>query len=294
MRPYAWLWFDTLPALVLLGLLAPPSLELAHVLAGLFAIICADASVTTLNDVYDVETDRLSVEPSRNQRALVAGHLSPRAALLQVALLGVASLGLALEVGTPFLPALVCAFLLGVGYSVPPFRFSGRHWTAQPFWLLFGCIFYLMVASLAGKLYTRVSLLWLLGTSLFMALAENLAKDLRDWDNDLQAGKRTTVVALGPRNAALLSLAGCTAGSALYLALVWGHPELPLWARGVTSLLLAGWLVQVHSLVRRLVGRYAKEDARLLHVGYIRVFLAFNVLLVLGLHRQLLTAFQGP
>src|SRR5215813_9351031 len=60
MRPYAWLWFDGLPSLVLYTLLLPGHRSLAHYLLGLLAGICADAGITTLNDICDIDTDRAS------------------------------------------------------------------------------------------------------------------------------------------------------------------------------------------------------------------------------------------
>ena len=93
-RPYAWLWFDLLPASVLL-LLLDADLSVHAWLVFLVAIVLADAGGSTLNDVCDVETDRASAEPSRRQRPVASGLVSMPAALVQaVALLVVAPLHL--------------------------------------------------------------------------------------------------------------------------------------------------------------------------------------------------------
>jgi 4-hydroxybenzoate polyprenyltransferase len=283
MRPYAWLWFDTLPAIVMYSLLAPAPVDPRRFFTGLLAIICADASVTTLNDVCDVETDRASAEPSRNQRPIVIGLVSKRAALGQVGVLATLSLMLAFTVDSLFMAAVAWLILLGITYSAPPLRFSSRPLTALPFWVGCHVSFYLAIAALARKLYTTDSVLWLLGALLFMAIAENMAKDLRDWENDTEASKMTTVVALGPRLSAIISLVGCLAGTSLYLTLLWTHSELALWARLLPSLLLLLWMGKVIALVSSLVRKYSKSNARLLHRGYILAYLTFSVLVAIGL-----------
>jgi 4-hydroxybenzoate polyprenyltransferase len=51
MRPYAWLWFDLLPAATLILLLEPVGLGLGRLIAFLLAVVLADAGVSTLNDL---------------------------------------------------------------------------------------------------------------------------------------------------------------------------------------------------------------------------------------------------
>ena len=284
MRPYAWLWFDGLPSLVLYTLLLPGHRSLAHYLLGLLAGICADAGITTLNDICDIDTDRASSEPSRHQRPLVVGTISRRAALWQVVVFLCFGLGLSFYASWVFGTAVACAVVLGIGYSIRPVRLSGHPSTAQPFWILFGANFYLAVAALAGRLYTREALLWFFGTAMFMAVGENLAKDLRDWENDTLTGKRTSVVSLGPRRAALASLGGAAIGSALYLALAWLHPSLPRWARIGTTLLLSAWFARLAMLVWVVARSYDKQASARMHVGYIRTYLAFNALVAIGLN----------
>ena len=291
MRPYAWVWFDALPSFVLYTLLRPTSKGMGHYLIGLLAGICADAGVTTLNDVCDIRTDRISTEKSRNQRALVLGIISVRAALIQVVFFLVLGLALATFVGRLFGLTVGCAMILGVAYSIRPLRLSGRPLTAQPFWVVFGLNFYLGVAALAGRLYTKEALLWFGGTAFFMALGENLAKDLRDWENDTLAGKKTTVVSIGPRLASAASLAGGATGSGLYLSLIWLSHDLGVWTQVLCSLLILAWLMRLGLLVRDLSRKYDKEAARWMHVGYIRTYLALNVLLAMGLHFRAVTRF---
>jgi 4-hydroxybenzoate polyprenyltransferase len=250
--------------------------------AYLLAVVCADAGVTTLNDICDVETDRLSTEPARNRRPLVVGEVTPRAAAVQVVLLLATGLVLGWLANPGFAAVLAAIMALGVAYSVPPLRLSGRPATSLTFWPVFGAFCYASVAVMAGRWFTPWAALYYLGVAL-AAVGENMAKDTRDWDNDAAAGKNTLVVRCGPSAAARLTTWTSVAGTVVLLVLVWGHPDLARWARAAASLLLGWWLWRVLRLAARQRGAYDKDAARELHVGYVSTWLALNSLLLAGL-----------
>src|SRR5438876_364887 len=77
---------------------------------------------------------------------------------------------------------------LGVAYSLPPFRLSGRPVFSLLVWPLVAAAFYASAALVAGRWWTPASLLYLGGVLLFYAVGEILAKDIRDWDNDAATG----------------------------------------------------------------------------------------------------------
>jgi 4-hydroxybenzoate polyprenyltransferase len=176
--------------------------------------------------------------------------------------------------------ALAAAIALGVAYSLPPIRLSGRPWISQLLWPVLGVITYSAVALLTQHWVTTWAIVYLAGVGFFYAVGEILAKDIRDWDNDRDTGKRTSVVALGPARAAVYSMIGCLVGSAFLTALLWWRPGMNAAFRVGGTALLALWLVRVAQLVARLRRRYDKDAARRLHVGYIRVYLAFNLCMV--------------
>lgn len=180
MRPYAWLWFDLLPASVLILLLHPTSPSPYRLLAFLIGIVLADSGVSTLNDLCDVETDRSSTEADRNTRPIVAGLVSPRAAVVQVVLLLTAAPLMMSFASIRAALVFLTAIALGVAYSVPPFRLSGRPWTSQFVWPTLGLLCYATVALFTGHWFTTAAFVYLAGVGFFYAIGETLAKDIRD------------------------------------------------------------------------------------------------------------------
>ncbi|MEM9456045.1 MAG: UbiA family prenyltransferase [Myxococcota bacterium] len=283
MRPYAWLWFDTLPITVLYFLLEPAQPSFARLTKTVVMFICLDAGATTLNDVFDIESDRRSKESNRRERPLVTGVVSRPAALLQGALLMLAAVVLSIWIGglMPLTGGLT--ILLGIAYSTPPMRFNARPWSSQPFWLVFGASLYLTVATAAEQLYTPQALLWLLGYYGFFAIGENLAKDIRDWDNDRAGGKVTLVVKFGPHRAALGSLVGAIFGTLAYTLMCSFSSQIGTWASLISTGILMNWLFRVTHLVRTLRTTYDKPAARELHLGYIRTFLWLHLIWLSGM-----------
>ncbi len=280
MRPYAWLWFDLLPASVLILLLHPTSPSPYRLLAFLIGIVLADSGVSTLNDLCDVETDRSSTEADRNTRPIVAGLVSPRAAVVQVVLLLTAAPLMMSFASIRAALVFLTAIALGVAYSVPPFRLSGRPWTSQFVWPTLGLLCYATVALFTGHWFTTAAFVYLAGVGFFYAIGETLAKDIRDWDNDRAAGKRTSVVVLGTARAAVYSLLASTLGSLFLVTLFWWRGEMHLVSRIAGTVLLLLWLLRAGTWIVRLRSAYEKSIATRLHVGYIRVYLVLNLILL--------------
>jgi 4-hydroxybenzoate polyprenyltransferase len=287
MRPYTWLWFLLLPLTVLFFLLDPKPIHVLRYLAFLLAAVAADAGCTTINDVYDVESDRLSAESDRRMRPLVLGLVTRRQALQLAAVLLSLSLFLAFLAAPRFAAGLLAALGLGLVYSMPPARLNARPWASQIFWLVLYAAGYLIVGLMAGTLWTTSSLLYFVAMGLFMGVAETLAKDIRDWDNDARADKRTSVVALGPARAARYSRLTCFLATALLLAFLWRFLDAALWVRILASALLFWWLRRVVALTRILEDRFDKAAGAKLHTGYIRTYLLFNILAVVGLRNEI-------
>jgi 4-hydroxybenzoate polyprenyltransferase len=279
MRPYSMLWFVTVPVLTMALWLRGPAVPLPRLALLLLSLMLADAGLTTLNDICDVETDRASVESQRYLRPLAAGSISIKGAYVQVALLETGAVIAALAVSPVFLALLGTGVLYGIGYSVRPVYAGGRPIVSQAFWLavwfaMYGGV-YLAIGGdfLAGLPYIAA-------TILFMGVGETLAKDLRDVENDSLTGKRTTPVAVGVETAAGASAGALVLGSLAYLAAAatarHGTPAL----LGSIAVVLGLWCGRVLQLTGTLRSAYAKADARGLHMGCIRVFLTVNLLFI--------------
>ena len=82
-----------------------------------FLIFCVLSGVVyTINDLRDVEQDRL--HPLKRLRPIACGMISSRSAIVWAAVLGVGALGLSFVLGLPFALIAIAYFLLNLFYSV--------------------------------------------------------------------------------------------------------------------------------------------------------------------------------
>ncbi|MGJ3262825.1 MAG: UbiA prenyltransferase family protein [Salinarimonas sp.] len=101
------------PALMVGGATLPALIDLAGTIA---LFVLASSSVYVVNDLSDIERDRL--HPSKRRRPLASGAVSPRTALWMLAGLVAAMIGLSVTL-PPILPAIVALYLASnLAYSL--------------------------------------------------------------------------------------------------------------------------------------------------------------------------------
>jgi 4-hydroxybenzoate polyprenyltransferase len=279
LRPYSITWTAS-SVVVMVILLTGGRFSTMDLVGCLFAMSAIGGAARTLNDVADRATDELSTEADRRGRPLVTGVVSARMALAQVVLLGGAGIAVAFAVDLGF------GIFMGLGamglvlYSAGPAPVAGLP-LSQGFWIAFWTTVYLsLYLALDGDVGRGVP--YLISTCLFMGIGETIAKDLRDLENDAQGGRRTTPLLLGPRRsvyACFLAYAAGGAGFVVTAALRSPDVRLPI-AVGCVALLWVARCVQSLNATR---DGYVKEEARVLHVGSVRVFLVVNLLLLAGI-----------
>ena len=116
MRPRQWLKNVLVFAAPLAaGSLLEPDVLLPSLVA--FVAFCLMSSATYLiNDVRDVEADR--AHPTKRTRAIAAGELSPRAAVVAAVVLALVALGLALSVNVGLFGVLLAYAVFTLSYSL--------------------------------------------------------------------------------------------------------------------------------------------------------------------------------
>jgi 4-hydroxybenzoate polyprenyltransferase len=118
LRPRHWLKnaFVLMPLLFGGALLDPPLLARAAIAALAFSL--AASAVYLINDLFDIEFDRL--HPLKQRRALASGRVSARFALLLVGVLLILAAGLCFLLGRAALAIIACLALyvaLNIAYS---------------------------------------------------------------------------------------------------------------------------------------------------------------------------------
>lgn len=216
----------------------------ARLAAGMFA---AQGAIGVANDYADRDLDRVA----KPRKPLVAGWVSPRAALVALAALVVAALGTAASFGPASLGLMGAALVVGLLYD---FRLKRTALSWLPY-LVAIPLEPLWVWTALGRFTPRLLWLYPLGAAPLLAL--HLANALADDAGDAARGVAGVVQRLGRRRATALLWVAALLPAALALPLGLAVPYRWRWFWPGLALslatTLAGWLV-----VRRRPGR---EDA---------------------------------
>jgi 4-hydroxybenzoate polyprenyltransferase len=196
-------WFDTV--------FVPGAVEWL----GLLSITGILAGAYLLNQIVDVETDRLN----NKLFFLPRGIIGIRAAWFELGLVWLVALGVAVWLGGPHIRVSAAALAISVTYSASPVRAKSRAildivWNAAGFGLV-GAL-----AGFATRPASSSSPLPVLSLLSYAAAVGGVTAStiVLDRDGDRQAGLRTTAVALGGRVTSLVGLLLLTVAVLLGLA----------------------------------------------------------------------------
>jgi homogentisate solanesyltransferase len=170
-------------------------------LAGLVALLCGNAFIVGINQLYDVEVDRIN----KPFLPIAAGELSLRRAKLILAACAVTGPLIVLKLYPPLIVGLYAfGTFMGTAYSVPPFRLKSRGpifagltiACCRGFLLNFG-VYYAVLESL------KVPFTWSPGVSFMARFMTGFAgviavtKDLPDVAGDIATGVPTLATKFG-------------------------------------------------------------------------------------------------
>lgn len=169
----------------------------SHLLLGTTAWTLAVFTVYLVNGIHDAVEDTVN-HPTR---PIPAGTLHPRTAA-RVALASAALALASASLAGPCLLALTAVFLLaGHLYSAPGIALKKHTAGTTAVVLTGGLTTYLAGFAAAGGHHLTAILVPATAMSLWMALVGAVAKDFTDITGDRRAGRRTTVIRLGPTRA---------------------------------------------------------------------------------------------
>ncbi|UCG31272.1 MAG: UbiA family prenyltransferase [candidate division WOR-3 bacterium] len=93
-----------------------------HILMGLLVYTCVMGGVYILNQIMDIETDRMN----KKLFLLTGGFVTRRAAYTEMVILWTIAVVVSLWFGRLFLLFIVFSILMGIMYSVPPLKLKGK------------------------------------------------------------------------------------------------------------------------------------------------------------------------
>jgi homogentisate phytyltransferase/homogentisate geranylgeranyltransferase len=217
--------------------------------ATLIAAGCVNVAIVGLNQIEDVEIDRVN----KPELPLAAGELTPEAAKLIVGVTTIVPVAMAITQGPVESAAVLSALLVGAAYSSPPLRL-------KRFPALAVCSITLVRAlavnlgvygHFAGSLSDVPAAVWALTIFVLpFSAAIALLKDVPDVEGDKRYRIHTFSVRLGPRRVfatALALLAAAYLAMAIPVALELSQVSRPVFTAGhlgALTLLLA-WAARV-------------------------------------------------
>ena len=172
-----------------------------NVILGLLIYTFVLGGVYILNQIMDVETDRLN----KKLFLLSGGYVTVRAAYIEMLLLWVLAVILSVKFGAIFIFLIILSILLGVLYSLPPIKLKGKPIMDT----LANGIGYGMINFAVGWLLVSVFQwsMFLYFLPYFLSIcAVFINTTIVDIEGDRRAGEITTGVFLGARSAHVVSV----------------------------------------------------------------------------------------
>ena len=164
------------------------------IILGLIAYTAVMGGVYILNQLTDIETDRLN----KKLFLIAGGFVSVRAAYTEMVILWVAAILLSLRFGWLFLLFIVVSIALGIMYSLPPVKLKGKPVldtlaNGIGYGMINFAVGWLLVSSFDPSMFIRFVPYFLSISAVFINTT------IVDIEGDRQAGENTTGVFLGPR-----------------------------------------------------------------------------------------------
>jgi len=257
--PLLFLWTSVLVGAVVDADLLATSLDSFHLFEVLLLVALLWFNSVMLNDYFDREEDSVN----EGDRPLNRIGLKPfRTVYVMSTILLLAG---SFSVGKPFGLLMSLSFLIGFFYSAPPVRLKERSTYFNP-----GIAFLSSSAFFAGAVYDGVFSPETLKYALLLGFPSgvlSLVKDLKDYQGDSLAGRKTVATKYGPEKAVSYILTGTLLAMTITLLII--------------NYLLSPLLVMVYAYNIAIFMPYFKEHSRRAAVIlYRRSFINLYLLLV--------------
>jgi len=192
---------------------------------GVLALCASYVVATCLNDVFDLEVDRIN-HPAAQDRPLVTGAATPRQLLMLAAVVAAVALVAAAMIGPVAVAVIVASLALNLAYSVPPVRLCARPIAAPVvLGIAYVALPYLLGLAASGGAPDTYDAR-VLACFVVLFTGRMLLKDFRDRRGDAAFGKHTFLLTFG-KDATLAAVLVCViVGDALLITVLPVHPLL--------------------------------------------------------------------
>ncbi|MCY7366835.1 MAG: homogentisate phytyltransferase [Chamaesiphon sp.] len=209
------------------------------------ACLCGNIYIVGLNQLYDVEIDRVN----KPDLPLASGGLSITQGKWIVGLTGILAIAIAAFLGSWLLATVLVSLVIGTAYSLPPIRFK-QYPLLAAFCILTvrGCIVNLGLFLHFNRVLTGTDTIppsiWVLTLFILVfTVAIAIFKDVPDLEGDRQYQIQTFTISLGKLNVFKLTRWAITAAYlGTILAGIWIAPTINVWFLVSSHLGLLGLL----------------------------------------------------
>lgn len=282
-RPTTRLWFDTLMPFAVMMVLTNGHPPLFQGLGFIVVMNLVHIAATIVNDLQDVESDRLSTELLRATRPIANEVIPRKLAVTEAAFATVVAIVLAFLISWELaaLVTVLCVMLLL--HELPPVRTQSRSILSQLAGVLgFGGIL-LAIIMAVDYVGIRSSIPFLIFVALYLGFAGMLVKDIRDVDNDAAGGKQTTAVKFGAGKATRMAMLSYIIAGIAWLWFVFTYPSLNFIPISIATAIFLCWIIYTGIAARRLKLSFSKAICRFLHRGSVVVFTCLSLGVILAL-----------
>ncbi len=282
-RPWPLFWLSITTSYAFAGVLLGNSPPMRFGLL-VIAIIMCNVMATVVNDIADIQVDRLSTERHKRDRPIASGRVSLRRARQIAVLFFVGSFIIAGFLGPEALALVLVVNCFSLCYSLKPFSFSGRPISSIAFWVLLCIVVYsLFTHALSGlasdQISHRAGLVFIVAITLYMGVAEIVSKDLRDLSCDQEGGRRTFVKQVGVRLSTWIMVVAAWIGLMFWVLTL--HEKAVFEASTAAQVAIAVgfvWCGAVTWLAERLRRDYSQFIAKWLHTGWTQSYAVMQIL----------------
>jgi 4-hydroxybenzoate polyprenyltransferase len=212
-------------------------------IAGVLALGGSYVVATCLNDVFDLDVDRIN-HPGALDRPLVSGEATPRQ-LITIALVAAAvALMAGLSIGLGGAALVATSLLVNLLYSAPPIRLCSRALAAPVVLAIAYVVLPYGIGLAASGLAPSQLDLRVAACFVVLFVGRMLLKDFRDRSGDAAFGKRTFLLAYGKSTTLVLTLGCIVAGDLLLVTVAPANPGLII----VLETYFAGIALQLYRL----------------------------------------------
>jgi 4-hydroxybenzoate polyprenyltransferase/chlorophyll synthase/homogentisate solanesyltransferase/geranylgeranylglycerol-phosphate geranylgeranyltransferase len=282
-RPTTRLWFDTITPFAVMMVLTNGHPPLFQAMVFIVAMNLIHIAATIVNDLQDIESDRLSSELLRATRPIANGVIPHTLAVTEAAFATVVGIGLTCLISWELAVFVVVLCLMLLLHELPPVRTQSRP-ILSPLAGAFGlcCILFTMIMAV-DYIGIRRSIPFLTFVALYMGLGEMLVKDIRDVDNDAAGGKQTTAVKFGAAKATRMAMLAYIIAGLAWLWFILTYQGLNFIPILIATTIFLCWIIYTGIAAKRLDSSFSKSICRFLHRGSVFIFTLLNLSVILAL-----------